>query len=156
MLWLEPGAHLQKCICYNFWFVENCNVRWFTQRHWTTVCQHLAQFALMFSDVSVASVQKNTVFVDRRKPIWNILESDMFVGTFLFATDTSKSRLGRFDPQVHFLTLALVWWTFWILKCNKQGLKPARDHLGTTSGPPRRKSKKVRFEKVPTGSQAPW
>ena len=36
---------------------------------------------------------------------------------------------GTFTFASRFLTLAQVWRTFWILKCTKQGAKPARDHL---------------------------
>ena len=37
-----------------------------------------------------------------------------------------QHQFGTFTLADHFLTLALVWRTFWILKCTKQGTKPAR------------------------------
>ena len=43
-----------------------------------------------------------------------------------------KHPFGTFTLASHFLTLAQVWRTFWILECTKQGFKPARDHLAAT------------------------
>ena len=48
-------------------------------------------------------------------------------------TTVERHQFGTFTLASHFITLALVWRTFWILECAKQRLKPARDHLAANN-----------------------
>ena len=55
-----------------------------------------------------------------------------------------KLPFGTFTSASHFLTLVLVWLTFWIVECAKQGCKSTR-----------RETEKLAVEKVPSVAQVP-